>query len=360
MCRVARLVLPLALASAAAPASADVATPGVSFPTIPARAQATADLVPTGWNVEKEARGDLSGDGLPDVALVLRMAEPANVISNEGLGADRLDTNPRLLVVAFADAQTDALSLALADHSLIPRHTDPLMEDPFHGVSIVRGTLQVSLGTSMSAGGWSVSNAKLTFRHQDGCFRLIGYDATDYQRNSGKLSKLSVNYLTRKVERSWGYTDDAMNETRRSFEVRDLPCLEAVGNGLEFQPGLGSDPDRDRAAELLKAAAATEPRWSTEIASLPIGSVDRTATLTNVRATCSAEKLRRSLDPTAGELHDCLAGSSTVRISVAFAGGQIASRVEPEDEATSCVVFALDRAHFDDLTCSFEASLASP
>jgi hypothetical protein len=355
MCRLATLVLALALGSAAAPASADDAIPDVSFPSLPVRGQATADLVPTGWSVEKEARGDLSGDGLPDVVLLLRMTDPANAIPIEGLGADRLDTNPRMLVVAFVNAETHALSLVLADHTLIPRHSDPRMEDPFHDVSLVRGTLRVSLGTWMSAGGWSTSNAKLTFRHQDGCFRLIGYDATEYQRNSGKLSKLSVNYLTRKVQRSWGYEDDAMNETWRSFETPDLLCLEAVGDGLEFHPKLESDPDR--AAELLEAAAATEPRWSIDIASLPIGSDDRTATLADVRATCSAEQLRRALDPTAGELHDCLAGMPTVRITVAFAGGRIASRVEPDNEATSCVSLALDRAHFDDQTCTFEASL---
>jgi hypothetical protein len=353
MGRVATLVLPLALASAA---SADVTIPQVSYPTLPARAQATTDLVPTGWKVEKEARGDLSGDGVPDVVLLLRMTDPANVIANEGFGASQLDTNPRLLVIAFAEGKTDALSLALADHTLIPRHTDPVMDDPLQDVSLVRRTLQVSLGVFMSAGGWSVSNVKLTFRHQDGCFRLIGYDATEYERNSGKLSKLSVNYGTRKLQRSWGY--DAMNETGRSFEVRELPCLEAVGDGLAFQPDLGPDPDANRAAELLKAAAATEPRWSTEIASLSIGSDELAVTLTDVRATCSEEQLRRALASAAGELHACLAETPTVRITVAFAGGRIASRVEPDDEGTSCVAPALDRAHFDDLVCSFQATLA--
>jgi hypothetical protein len=249
--------LALALAFGPASASADDAIPEVSFPTLPARAQAAADLVPTGWSVEKEARGDLNRDGRPDVVLLLRMTDPANVVSNEGFGAQRLDTNPRLLVVAFADAETDALSLALADHTLIPRHTDPLMEDPFHDVSLVRGTLQLSLGSFMSAGSWSVTNVKFTFRHQDGCFRLIGYDATDYQRNTEELSKLSVNYLTRKVQRSSGSSDDAMNETWRSFEVRELPCLEAVGDGLEFQPDLrASEADAGPRTRNLEASVS--------------------------------------------------------------------------------------------------------
>ena len=205
------LVLAGALASTAARTNADDAIPPPVFPTLPAQAQSAAELVPNGWIVEKEARSDLNGDGVPDLMLLLRMTEPRNVIAADRLETRQLDTNPRLLVVAFADQATDALSLALANHTLIPRHTDPLMEDPLGDVSVAKGTLQVSLGSWMSAGGWSMSHSKFTFRHQDGCFKLIGFDATDVQRNTGKMSETSVNYLTKKVKRSWGYSDDAMN-----------------------------------------------------------------------------------------------------------------------------------------------------
>jgi hypothetical protein len=308
--------------------------------------------------VEKETRSDLNGDGVPDLMLLLHMTEPGNVIAGDGLGARQLDTNPRLLVVAFADKATDALSLALANHTLIPRHTDPLMEDPLGDVSVVRGTLQVSLGRWMSAGGWSMSHSKFTFRYQDGCFKLIGYDTTDVQRNTGKMSEISVNYLTKKAKRSWGYSDDAMNESWKTVQVADLLCLEAVGDGLEFAPGL--EPDANRAAELLKAAAEAGPRWSTTIASLRLGSGDQSATFKDVRSTCSETQLTLALGATAGELHDCLGPTMTVRVTVVFAAGQLASKVEPDDEGTACVTFALDRAHFDDLACTFEASVSSP
>jgi hypothetical protein len=350
-------VAALALALGSASASADVAIPEVSFPTLPARAQAAADLVPTGWSVEKEARGDLNGDGRPDVVLLLRMSDPANVISNDGFGAERLDTNPRLLVVAFAGAETDALTLALADHTLIPRHTDPVMEDPLHDVSLVRGTLQVSLGSFMSAGSWSVTNAKLTFRHQDGCFRLIGYDATDYQRNTEEISTLSVNYLTRKVKRSSGQTDDAMKESWRSFEVRELPCLEAVGDGLEFQPDLAPDPDR--AAEPPKTAAAAGPRWSTEIGSLTIGAGSETATFRDVKSTCNALRLTVAFASAAGGVRACLPVPETRRIRLRIDGGQVmSSRVDPDDVIGRCVTAALGSAHLDGLTCELEANVS--
>ena len=105
----------------AARAGSDETAPVVKFPAIPAQAQTQADLVPKGWTVEMESRGDLNGDGAPDLMLVLHMTDPGNIITNDGLGMSELDTNPRMLVVAFAEKATKKYSLALADHTLIPK-----------------------------------------------------------------------------------------------------------------------------------------------------------------------------------------------------------------------------------------------
>src|SRR5215213_11928261 len=101
-CFAASLLSCLFLLSAARAGSDEMAPP-VVFPAIPAQAQTQADLVPKGWAVEMESRGDLNGDGVPDLMLVLHMTNPGNVVKNDGLGASELDTNPRMLVVAFAD-----------------------------------------------------------------------------------------------------------------------------------------------------------------------------------------------------------------------------------------------------------------
>src|SRR5262245_7311505 len=129
MSRLAGYLLSFLLLFTAARAGADEddMAPAVVFPAIPAQAQTQAGLVPQGWTVEMESRGDLNGDGAPDLMLVLHMTDPANVITNDGLGTSELDTNPRMLVVAFTDKATKKYSLALADHTLIPRHTIPTM-----------------------------------------------------------------------------------------------------------------------------------------------------------------------------------------------------------------------------------------
>ncbi|MFL6198010.1 MAG: hypothetical protein ACJ76J_02430 [Thermoanaerobaculia bacterium] len=236
MSRLAYSLLSFLLLSAAARAGADEA-PLVVFPAIPAQAQTQADLVPKGWTVEMESRGDLNGDRVPDLLLVLHMTDPSNVIKNDGFGASELDTNPRILVIAFAGKATKKYSLALANHTLIPRHTNPSMDDPLAGAEIVKGTLQVSLGFWMSAGSWYESQTRFTFRYQDGCFKLIGYDSTGRQRNSEETSTVSINYLTRKAKTTKGnIQNDRTSVAWKTVRTPALLCLDAVGDGLDFDP----------------------------------------------------------------------------------------------------------------------------
>jgi hypothetical protein len=42
------------------------------------------------------------------------------------------------------------------------------------GVAIEAGTVRVTLGRFMSAGGWSMGRSTFTFRHQNERFELIG------------------------------------------------------------------------------------------------------------------------------------------------------------------------------------------
>jgi hypothetical protein len=237
MSRLAVWLLSCLVLLAAAHARADEVAPPVVFPTIPAQAQTKAGLVPKEWTVETESRGDLNGDGVPDLMLVLHMTHPGNVIKNDGLGTSEIDTNPRMLVVAFVDKATKKYSLALANHTLIPRETNPLMDDPLTDAAIVKGTVQVSLGFWMSAGSWFTSQTKLTFRYQEGCFKLIGYDSTGTKRNTGEMSTVSINYLTKKAKITKGNVEnDRTNVSWKTIRTPSLLCLDAVGDGLDFDP----------------------------------------------------------------------------------------------------------------------------
>lgn len=228
----------IALALFASSAHAELLIPDVQYPTLPARGDSQADFVPPGWKVEREAQGDLNRDGRADFMLVLLMQDPKNIVANpDGMGRDELDTNPRMLVIGLREP-SQQFRLALADHTLIQRWTVPVQDDPFEGAELRNGSVKVSLVYWASAGSWSSSRSRYTFRFDQDCFRLIGYDYEEMRRNTGEVAETSINYLTAKVKRSTGTIEDekrvhAWSPLRGERRI----CLESIGDGLEFDPG---------------------------------------------------------------------------------------------------------------------------
>ena len=231
------------LALGLAPAAQAQDVPDVDYPRLPAQGAAIDAFVPAGWALEQRDEGDLDKDGRADVVMVLRMLSPANVIANDGLGADRFDTNPRMLVVLFAGE--GGYRLVLQDHALIPRPDNPVMDDYLDGddaVTVRRGAFTVSLRSWASAGSWYTSATTFTFRHQDGCFRLIGYDQAWLHRATGETGSTSLNFAAGKgvFEQGTMESDAPLASKTVTIPPRPLPCLQDIGNGFEFDPGVPS------------------------------------------------------------------------------------------------------------------------
>ncbi|WP_201860371.1 hypothetical protein [Microvirga soli] len=199
--------------------------------------------MPLGWTLEVQSSGDLNRDGNPDLILVLRQNNPANVIEDfEGLGEKPFDTNPRILAIAFRDGLSGRFDLQLENHTLIPGRTEPVADDPFdkeRGIAVVRDGFQVRLNWFMIAGGWETFNTTYTFRHRSGGFELIGYDRKETHRGSGDMTSLSINYLTRKVKKATGHISRDAEKTRwQTLPQGPVLTLEGVGDGLSFEPAL--------------------------------------------------------------------------------------------------------------------------
>lgn len=221
-------------------AARDLAIPDVTYPRLPAEAASAAGFAPPGWRAEAEATGDLNGDGAADLALVLHAQDPANIVANPGMGSRSIDTNPRILAVAFGRAE-GGYALALQDEALIPRHIDPTLADPFDArgdLAIRRGTLRVTMHRFANIGSWYTENRTFTFRWQDGRFALIGYDSMALHRGSGETEEVSINYLTHRMKISAGSIESDASRVRwRSLPARPLRSLGDVGDGLAFSSG---------------------------------------------------------------------------------------------------------------------------
>ena len=205
----------------------DLVIPDVTYPTLPPKAASKEGFVPQGWKLETAVSGDLDGDGVADLALVLHATDPANIVDNKGgLGESSLDTNPRILAVAFA--RPGGYELALQNHTLIPRRTDPVLDDPLAGdpPTIRRGVLKIPLFFFASAGGWTTSTVDYTFRLENRRFVMIGYDRSDTQHNTGVTTAVSIDYLSRKMQTATGRIDsdedkDDDEDDRRAHASRD-------------------------------------------------------------------------------------------------------------------------------------------
>lgn len=166
-----------------------------------------------GWSIAKEAQGDLTGDGIPEAVLVIRQADPALIVENDGLGEPMLDLNPRSLLV-LERAGNGWRQLARAD-GLVPtagNMDSPCLADPLEdgGVTVAKRILTVWLNDWLSCGSFGVTALSYKFRLEKGRFRLIGFDRLQFSRATGLGDETSINYLT-------GRRKDTSNATILEF-----------------------------------------------------------------------------------------------------------------------------------------------
>ena len=62
-------------------------------------------FIPKNWKVLSKVQGDLNGDKLTDLALIIENTDPKNIVTNEGLGNPQLNLNNRKLLILFKAPQ---------------------------------------------------------------------------------------------------------------------------------------------------------------------------------------------------------------------------------------------------------------
>ena len=217
----------------------DLVIPPIRYPPIPALAARAEGFVPSGWRIVLRTDGDMNGDGRDDLAMILRDADPKNVVKNDGFGPPAFDTNPYVLVVALRRPD-GGYQLTAADHTLIPRATQPNIDDYLEDATpatIRRGVLRIGLRLFANAGGADLAQVTFSFRLEQGHLRLIGYDNNDVQRMSGETLDVSVDFLTRRVKTTKGRIDrDGGKVTWSALPPAAPLTLERIGDGMDFDP----------------------------------------------------------------------------------------------------------------------------
>ena len=203
-------------------------TPSPSEPTatpnelgIVETARTIAEFAPAGWHTLKTADGDMNGDGRADGAAVFSKADPRVDKNDEGLREADAEA-PRVLVLAFVDADGQLRRTGVSSRAVMCRRCGVMFDDPFIDLSVERGTIvlkQEVLGTS----GYDYTHR---FRYQDGGWKLIGETVEQRSRAAGDIHKRDANYLTGCVVVETGKVSDEQLQKRRSCgdpgELRSL------------------------------------------------------------------------------------------------------------------------------------------
>lgn len=195
--------------------------------TPPRLASSPEKFVPGGWILEQKHLADLNGDGLEDALLLLK-APP-----NGG-------TPPRsVAVVLRRKGAANEFELAELNEKLIPYSPDDRLEDPMADgeIMVKRGAFSIKLSLLAGAGSARAATMRYSFRYQNGCFRLIGYDSYETDRATLNTLDLSINFLTGQLERRKGNAE-ANNATKQREKLRTNPrhCFHDLDSAATFTP----------------------------------------------------------------------------------------------------------------------------
>ncbi|MDM1453942.1 hypothetical protein [Myroides odoratimimus] len=168
------------------------------------------NYVPKNWKIVSTAKGDLNKDGIEDLVLVIKNTDASNVIKNESLGQNLLDTNPREVLVFFKDKSHNYRLVERNSKGFVPSENsveNPCLSDPFDEVSIVNNILIWRFNYWSSCGTYFSSNMTYKFRYQHNNFELIGADYYQFSRSTGEGMHISINFSIKKKEVTTGLNE---------------------------------------------------------------------------------------------------------------------------------------------------------
>lgn len=213
--------------------SDDVKLLPAPVPRLKAAAHRLEDFTPPQWSILSKAAGDLNGDGLPDIAFVMRGTNKALRLPKSDTYPEGQDTNPFILGVAFAQAE-GGFRLIAQNNMLLPRYQEEPGDDEFGEggtLEIKRGVLSIEFAAMLM----SMNDLqKYIFRYQHDRMELIGYESDQIERALQRDTQQTVNYST-----GMKTLTETMPGEKDKFErkrLRNMPPLplEKVGSASDF------------------------------------------------------------------------------------------------------------------------------
>lgn len=151
-------------------------------------------IVPTGWGLV-EATGDLNGDGVNDLALI---ATPNNKEKMTTRDDGYIYNFNQPVLAIYWGLKGGGFKLFKQYSKVVPAREDEFVSITPSLSITKKGALVIDLEYFVTAGSYTQPTSSHTFRYQNGDFFLIGKEATELERTTGKTVVTSDNYLTGK------------------------------------------------------------------------------------------------------------------------------------------------------------------
>jgi len=152
-----------------------------------ARDSKLANLVPAGYTITEEIKGDLNKDGLEDYVFIIKGTKKDDDCRENGQ-----DCSLRGIMVVFSKGGRYELALENRDCFASEDRNGGVYYPPDLSVSVKKGNLYIGFDHGRY-GSWSY-----TFRYQNSDFELIGYD--NILGVTGRLDKIvSINFQAKKM-----------------------------------------------------------------------------------------------------------------------------------------------------------------
>lgn len=208
-----------------------------TYPQLPQAGSSLQDWVPAGWSILAQAEGDLTKDGVADIAAVIERAEPADHVPGCDRWRNQSGAAPRMLIVLTANG-SGGFQLSAENRTIVLRADEGgIMGDPFASLEILRGTV-VLQHYGGSAWRWGHT---YRFRQQDRGWFLIGYTEDSHHTVSRYVRQYDFNPLTGKVK---------ISTTGPDGEVGCYRCFK--GERCAASPGCEKDEARAPKREFWK------------------------------------------------------------------------------------------------------------
>ena len=173
------------------------------------KSSAVADeLIPENWNFKNSATGDLNGDNVPDLAMIIEYKDTIQEVRpdssvNEG--------SPRILLLYFKNPKSGNYELALQNNTFIVRYNEGGMDpEPHCDLSITHKVLDVSFDFLRSP-------VEYKFRYQQNDFYLIGFNSVGVTGEDMEI--WDMNFSTKKIK----FEKGKISSDKRKYKWYNMP-----------------------------------------------------------------------------------------------------------------------------------------